>query len=77
MKDVKNGVANYRNCTINYVIREHQGKYVAHAQIRELISDNIETVWSDEENPYASQGEAEVGIIQSAKKIIDELIDNK
>ncbi|MBN9287873.1 MAG: hypothetical protein J0H47_08105 [Gammaproteobacteria bacterium] len=77
MKDIKNGMTKYRNCTIQYVIAEKDGKYFAHAQIHELASDNIETVWSDEEKPYSTQGEAEVGIIQSAKEIIDDLFENK
>lgn len=77
MKEIKNGVTKYRNCTIHYIIEEKNGKYFAHAQIHELASDNIETVWSDEENPYPSSGEAEVGIIASAKKIIDALFENK
>lgn len=75
VKDVKSGISRYRNCTVSYTIQESNGKYTAHAQIVEHVNDNIETVWSDEEAPFPSQGEAEVGIINLAKKIVDDLFE--
>lgn len=77
MKDIKNNVTKYRNCSISYTIRESDGKFFAHAQIHDPSSDNIETVWSEEDKPYHSQGEAEAEIFKLAKKIIDDLFDFK
>ena len=77
MKEVKQGVATYRNCTIKYTISENVGKFIAHAHIHEPATDNIESVWSDESNPYSSEGTAVVEIINMAKKVIDDIYENK
>jgi len=77
MKDIKSGIAKYRNCTISFTIKEADGKYFAHAQIHDPMSDNIETVWSDENLPFKSSGIAEAEIIKSAKEIIDQLFESR
>jgi hypothetical protein len=77
MKEIKQGVATYRNCTIKFTISENAGSFLAHAHIHEPATDTIESVWSDENNPYPSQGTAEVEIVNMAKKVIDDIYENK